>query len=45
MDPTGSPAADRDPLLRLERLRALRDANALTTAEYEEAKAKILAQM
>jgi hypothetical protein len=42
---TGSPEADPDPLLRLERLRALRDANALTDAEYEAAKAKILSQM
>jgi hypothetical protein len=39
------PAPDQDPLARLERLRALRDANALTTAEYDEAKAKILSQM
>lgn len=41
----GTPATDQDPLARLERLRALRDANALTAAEYEAAKAKILAQM
>jgi hypothetical protein len=44
-DGPGSPNVDLDPLLRLERLRALRDANALTTSEYEEAKAKILSQM
>jgi hypothetical protein len=40
-----APATDQDPLARLERLRALRDANALTAAEYDEAKAKILSQM
>jgi hypothetical protein len=40
-----NPAGDQDPLARLERLRALRDANALTAAEYDEAKAKILSQM
>jgi putative oligomerization/nucleic acid binding protein len=39
------PAADQDPLARLERLRALRDADALTAAEYDAAKAKILSQM
>jgi len=38
-------SADQDPLSRLERLRALRDANALTPAEYDAAKAKILSQM
>jgi hypothetical protein len=32
-------------LARLERLRALRDADALTAAEYDAAKAKILSQM
>jgi hypothetical protein len=45
---TGGPAsstADQDPLARLERLRALRDGNALTAAEYDAAKAKILSQM
>jgi hypothetical protein len=41
----GAPATDQDPLSRLERLRALRDADALTAAEYDEAKAKILSQM
>jgi hypothetical protein len=41
----GYPTADQDPLARLERLRALRDANALTAAEYDAAKAKILSQM
>jgi hypothetical protein len=45
MGAPGSSAADQDPLARLERLRALRDANALTAAEYDEAKAKILSQM
>ncbi|MEU7866943.1 SHOCT domain-containing protein [Dactylosporangium sp. NPDC049140] len=43
--PDGTPTADQDPLARLERLRALRDANALTPAEYDEAKAKILGQL
>ncbi|MFD0583071.1 SHOCT domain-containing protein [Dactylosporangium darangshiense] len=41
----GTSTADQDPLVRLERLRVLRDANALTPAEYDEAKAKILGQM
>jgi putative oligomerization/nucleic acid binding protein len=36
---------DRDPPARLERLRVLRDAGAVSPAEYDEAKAKILAQM
>jgi hypothetical protein len=43
--PPATPPADQDPLTRLERLRALRDANALTPAEYDAAKAKILSQM
>jgi hypothetical protein len=38
-------AAAQDPHARLERLRVLRDANALTPAEYEAAKAKILSEM
>ena len=38
-------AGPQDPLDRLERLRALRDADALTAAEYDEAKAKILSEM
>jgi len=42
---SGEEAVDQDPLARLERLRALRDANALTSAEYDAAKAKILSQM
>jgi hypothetical protein len=43
--PSSPPMGDQDPLVRLERLRVLRDANALTPAEYDEAKAKILRQL
>ena len=39
----GAPAAD--PIARLERLQALRDAGALSQAEYERAKASVLADM
>jgi len=41
----GSPASAEDPLVRLERLQALRDAGALSQSEFERTKAKLLAEM
>jgi hypothetical protein len=41
----GTPQApDQDPIVRLERLQALRDAGALSPAEFEKLKADILAE-
>nr|BFE58234.1 hypothetical protein GCM10020063_027600 [Dactylosporangium thailandense] len=42
---TAQPAPATDPLVRLTMLQSLRDSGALTPAEYEQAKAKILAEM
>ncbi|WP_426514782.1 SHOCT domain-containing protein [Dactylosporangium sp. McL0621] len=39
------PAPATDPLVRLSMLQSLRDSGALSPAEYEQAKAKILAEM
>ncbi|MYS86315.1 SHOCT domain-containing protein [Embleya scabrispora] len=41
----GSPAPAGDPLVRLERLRALLASGALTPAEFEQAKARILGEL
>jgi hypothetical protein len=40
-----APAGGGDPVAQLEKLAALRDSGALTEAEFEQQKAKILAQM
>ncbi|UAC00137.1 SHOCT domain-containing protein [Dactylosporangium vinaceum] len=42
---TAQPAPTTDPLVRLTMLQSLRDSGALSPAEYEQAKAKILAEM
>lgn len=42
---SGVPPVDQDPLVGLERLRALGDAGAVTSAEYDAAKARILGQL
>ncbi|MEV8518135.1 SHOCT domain-containing protein [Dactylosporangium sp. NPDC051484] len=42
---TAQPAPTMDPLVRLTMLQSLRDSGALSPAEYEQAKAKILAEM
>jgi hypothetical protein len=41
--PSFAPAADHDPLARLERLNALRAAGALSDSEFERLKALLLA--
>jgi hypothetical protein len=40
-----APAAKPDPLVRLERLQALRDSGALSAAEFDRAKAKVLNEL
>ncbi|MEV6928153.1 SHOCT domain-containing protein [Dactylosporangium sp. NPDC051485] len=42
---TAQPAPTMDPLVRLTMLQSLRDSGALSPAEYDQAKAKILAEM
>jgi hypothetical protein len=42
---TAQPAPTMDPLVRLTMLQSLRDSGALSPAEYEQAKAKILAEL
>jgi hypothetical protein len=43
LTPASAPTAEGDPLERMEKLVRLRDAGALTDAEFEELKAQILA--